>query len=309
MTLERSQVLPPAEQKEPAQIGQLLFLQHPGTPDTFSGYGLVAKGGRQDHLLGLLMVDRPRRADPQYLAEIKGVYGECDLVAMTVSGERGLLCQMRVAPDSVAHLQPSLHPEAKHIQTALQPLLATPPNPILKVRWDRQSGLWRSEFWIGLPQEMQAVFEKNGPGCFAAEREDMVTFVTCAPDQDIQSFRSAKVLYGWELVEMPSAPIIRFRASILDDPTAPYILEHFLNVEDADQSRILSRLLEQDNLCFDFFGKEYEYHYSKYLPHPAKMREDLCYVIAWAKKHMATVPPEQRDFDRAKADFQRQFPV
>ena len=39
----------------------LLFLWHPGTRDIFSGYGLAIA---PLHLIGLMMVDRPRTVDP-----------------------------------------------------------------------------------------------------------------------------------------------------------------------------------------------------------------------------------------------------
>jgi hypothetical protein len=54
------------EQPQPNEIirrGQLYFLAHPGT-EIVSGYGLTTTAGRMDHLVGLLMVDRPRPVDP-----------------------------------------------------------------------------------------------------------------------------------------------------------------------------------------------------------------------------------------------------
>ena len=50
-------------------------------------------------------------------------------------------------------------------------------------------------------------------------------------------FRQAPVQWHWELIEMPTAPLIRFRVMILDNIYAPYALEHFLNVADPEQAR------------------------------------------------------------------------
>jgi hypothetical protein len=292
--------------KEVPQRGKLYFLFYPSS-DIFSGYGLTTKEGRKDYLVGLLMVDRPHPVDPAWLKQIEETYGEYQLVPMTAAGERGIACQMRVAKDSLPLLRPSLDPKAKEIETALKPLLNQPPAPILKVHWNPNLNLWQSEFWIGLPQEMQKVFEKMGYGCFAAEREDMVAFITHAPNQDIESFRNAPVLYHWELIKMPTAPLIRFRATIFDDPDFPYLLEHFLNVADPDQARCLSRLVRQEEIAFDFFKEDYEYAYSKHLPHPEKMRRDLHELVRQAVEHWGKIPKEQRDFDQAKAEFQRRF--
>jgi len=114
---------------------------------------------------------------------------------MTATGERGLACQMWVAPSSTPLLR---RPRGlEDVQAALFPLLDERPNPIFKVRWNGAQSLWQSEFWIGLPEDLQAVFDRNGPGCFAAQREDEVGFITHARDGDIASFRAAPVLYRW----------------------------------------------------------------------------------------------------------------
>ena len=308
MGLEANPLL--CKEKEHPQPGALFFLWHDTTPNTFSGYGVVSKDGRSDRLVGLLMVDRPRPVDPQWLANIEEAYGQYQLVPMTRTGERGILCQMRVSKDSLPYLRSFPNSKSSEIQTALKPLLDEPPNPILKVRWNPNAKLWQSEFWIGLPKEMQAVFEKMGHGCFAAERQnETVSFITHAPATDIASFRRAPVLYRWELVKMSTAPLLRFRATILDDPRSPYVLEHFLNVADAEQARILSRLVGQKELSFDFFGEEYEYQYSKRLEHSVQMREQLRVLVSQAVDYWGTLEPSERDFDWAKAEFQRRWPV
>lgn len=298
----------PLEAKERPRVGDLYFLWNP-TTENFSGYGLVTEEDHPDRLVGLLMVDRPQPADPQWLAKVEAAYGEYRLIPMTKTDERGILCQMQIVKDSLPYLRSFPNPKSSDIRVALKPLLDEPPNPVLKVRWNPLLSLWQSDFWIGLPQEMQAMFIKTGYGSFAAESKGIVSFVTYAPDEDIESFRRAPVLYRWELIQMPTAPLIRFRATILDDPRSPYALEHFLNTSDLEQARILSRLIEQKELSFDFFGAEFEFRYSKHLDHPIRMREQLRWCVQQAKDYWATLDPEERDFDLAKAEFQRRWPL
>ena len=289
--------------------GQLYSLSHPGSA-LFSGYGLTTHAGRKDRLIGLLMVDRPRPVDPNWLAEIETLYGDYRLVPMTASGERGLVTQMRIAAESVPHLARFLHPMGQAITRVLQPLLETPPAPVLKLRWSPEQQLWTSSFWQGLLPEMQAVFEQLGEGCFAAERADnTVAFVTHAADADIERFHDAPVRWRWELIPMPSAPLIRFRAAILDTPDNSYVLEHFLNLEDPGQAHCLARLVDQEELIFDFYGQDYEYAYSKKIAHPPARRQDLQEIVRWAIEYYGTIPERERDFDRAKALFQRYFAV
>jgi hypothetical protein len=78
--------------KETIGKGEIFFLCHSGTEKIFSGYGLTVEPGRKDYLVGLLIIDRPKPADPEWLKEIEVIFGEYQLVAMTASGERGIAC-------------------------------------------------------------------------------------------------------------------------------------------------------------------------------------------------------------------------
>ena len=283
-------------------------------PDLFSGYGLTNQAGRADRLIGLVMVDRPHPVNPAWLAEIEARYGDYQLVPMTQTGERGILAQMRIDPESVPVLERfsggPLGAIAQDFTRVLKPFLEAPPAPILKLRWDEAQKLWTSEFWVGLPPALQEVFAEMGYGVIAVERDDhSVGFVTHAADADIKRFRHAPVLWQWELIPMPSAPLIRYRAEILDNPADPYRLEHFLNVADSEQARCLARLVNQPELTFDFFGDEYEYAFSKRIDHPQAQRERLQAIVRRAIEEYGSIPAAKRDFDRAKALFQRYFSV
>ncbi len=92
-------------QKESIGRGELYYRRHPETDQIFSGYGLTNESGRKDRLVGLLMVDRPHPADPDWLETVASTFGECQVAPMTASGERGLACLMRIEDGSIPHLR------------------------------------------------------------------------------------------------------------------------------------------------------------------------------------------------------------
>jgi hypothetical protein len=151
--------------------GDLFFLWHPAIDKLFSGYGLTIQPGKNEFLVGLLMVDRPRPADPQWLAEVEATFGECHLVPMTATGERGIVCQMQIEPESLPHLRRFPDEDAAVLRTALEPLLEDPPKPVFTLRWDEEARAWCSTFapLAELPREIRQVFERTGYGCLAAE--------------------------------------------------------------------------------------------------------------------------------------------
>jgi hypothetical protein len=136
-----------APREETIGRGEVLFLSHPGTEDIFSGYGLTMQPGAEKLLVGLLMIDQPHPADPEWLAEVGATFGEYELVAMTPAGERGIACQMQIEPESLPHLRRFPGDWAAPMEAARQPRHARP--------WFRY-GLrptqptlarnWRSEF-------------------------------------------------------------------------------------------------------------------------------------------------------------------
>lgn len=132
--------------KEIIGKGELFFLSHPDTNDIFSGYGLTMQTGSKGLLAGVLMVDRPRPADPMWLREVETTFGECRLIPMTASGERGILCRMQIERDSLPYLQQFYDHKAAAIQVALKPLLDAPPSPVFRLRWQEKARSWQSQF-------------------------------------------------------------------------------------------------------------------------------------------------------------------
>jgi len=295
--------------KETIGKGELFFLWHPGTEEIFSAYGLTMRPGSKEFLVGLLMVDRPKPADPEWLSEVEATFGECHLVAMTATGERGIACQMQIEPESLPYLRRYPGEKADAIKTALKPLLADPPNPVFTLRWDEEARLWRSQFasLTELPGKIREVFERFGYGCLAAETNVGVVHVCHAADSDIDGFADKPVLYQWQLIKMPTAPLIRLELVIVDHPINPYKFESFLNVAQEDQARVLSQLANQDQLYLAFYGDGLNYRFTKIIEHDKQQWQYLDELVREAIDYWGEIPPAQRDFDQAKAEFMRQF--
>jgi hypothetical protein len=296
--------------KESIQRGELLYLQHPGTAATFSGYGLVTETGRKEHLAGLLMVDRPFPADPAWLQRVEERFGECRLVPMTTGGERGLLCQMYITPESAGHLGHLPGAQSAAIQAALRPLLDAPPAPVLSLDWDPERRLWRSRLGRPneLPPEVKAVFEQNGYGCLAVASSIGIVHVCRAPDADIASFRDAPVSYRWQLAQMPSAPLIHLTFHLFDRPNDPYRFESFLNIAEPDQAQVLADLANQDRLYLAFYDDSLDYRFARVTAHGEQQWQRLDELTALAEAHMASIPAGQYNFDLAKAQYMRLNP-
>jgi hypothetical protein len=253
------------------------------------------------------MGDRPRPVPPEWLRDGEEAFGEVELVEMTPGGERGILCQMQVEEGSVPHLRWFGTPKAKLIQEALDPLLEERPKPILKIRWDEERRLWANEFLTRtkIPPEDREVLEKTGSGCFAVETSEGIVFLAAASDADVQGFAGSPVLSQWQLVEMPTAPLIRLHVTILDRPHHPYRFEAFFNISSPESCRILSEQLGQDSLILAFLREDLEHRFSKMLPFAKEERRAVHQLIGQAIEHLATIPEGKRDFDPAKAEFQK----
>lgn len=297
-------------QSERLNRGELLCLYHPGTNDVFSGYGLVMEDDEPGDLVGLLMIDRPFPADLAWLERIYDAYGECDLVPMTAHGERGLVCQMHIEPDSLRHLRRFSPAFGQPLQEALQPLLEEPPAPILALRWDEGCRVWLSEmvFRNDLPPAVREVFEHTGYGCLAVESSRGIVHVCHASDEDIDNFVDKPVEARWDLIEMPTAPLVRLELLVYDAPRDPFCFESFLNVAAPDQLAVLAELAGQGDLYLAFYGDDLSYRYTAVLPHGEQQWQRLDEIISRGESYWAGLPEAERDFDRAKALYMRIHP-
>jgi len=274
-------------------------------PYTFSGYGLAVQLGRNDLLVGVLMVDRPYHVDPLWLRQVEETFGEYQLVPMTAAGERGLLCRMHIDPDSIPHLQRYPYEKAYAIEEALEPFLDHPPNPAFRMHWSVEQGVWLSQIQQPneLPEKLRDVLKMTGYGCLAVEADIGIVHVCHAPDVDIAGFADQPVISCWQLIKMPTAPLIRLELAILDNPDSRFLFESFLNVADEDQANILAQLAGQDNLYLAFYGDDLDYRYARVIPQDIQQWQLLDELTAEAHRYWESLPPEGRDYDQAKAMF------
>jgi hypothetical protein len=152
-----------------------------------------------------------------------------------------------------------------------------------------------------LPEEIRQVFEAFGYGCLAAETNIGVVHVCHAADSDIEGLANKPVPYQWQLAKMPTASLIRLELAILDRPSNPYRFESFLNVAEEDQARVLAQLAGQDRLYLAFYGDDFNHRFTKVVNHDRQQWQYLDELVMEAVEHWHQIPPEQRDFDQAKA--------
>jgi hypothetical protein len=294
-------------QKETIERGDLFYLCHPEIEEHFIGLGLSIEPGRKDRLVGLLMVDRPHPADPDWLQLVANIYGECQLVPITSSGERGLACQMQIAADSLPYLRQLPSRQSTSFQWALEPLLDNPPRPTLIFNWDEQVQAWHCKLTgvNELPAEIREVFERTGYGCLEVESTLGVVYICHMADAVIDGLIDKPVWYQWNLIEMPSAPLIRLDFYIVDDPNNPFGIVSYLNVGAEGHARLLDQLMNQDQLFLAFYGDNLDYRYIMAVEHDAEQLQKLGELVTRANIYWESLPPERRDFDRAKAEFIR----
>jgi hypothetical protein len=156
-----------------------------------------------------------------------------------------------------------------------------------------------------LPPKIREVFEQTGYGCLAAETDQGVVHVCHAADRDIAGFSDKPICYQWQLLILPTAPLLRLEITILDQPLNPYRFESFLNVDQEDQARILAELANQDHLSLAFHGDDLAYRYTRALTHGEQQWQYLDELAMAATNHLQAIPEGQRDFDLAKATFIR----
>ncbi len=255
------------------------------------------------------MVDRPHPVDPKWLNMVEDVFGEYQLVPMTATGEQGIVCRMRIDPDNLVHLRQLPAGRGSAITRALGPLLDELPKPYFALKWNEDRQAWVSEIPLKteLPQGVRDVFKNTGYGSLALETDMGVVHVCHAADPDIEGFADKSVISRWQLIKMPSAPLVRLTLTILDRPEEPYRFESFLNVAEKDQFDILVRLANQRRLYLSFYGDDLNYRYTKILEHDEQQWQLINDLTTEALDHLSKIPPEKRNYDRAKGDFMRRF--
>jgi len=270
---------------------------------------LTTGSGSKANLVGLLMVDRPYPVETAWLRQVENSFGGYQLVPISVTGERGIVCRMQIDPDGISYLIKHPFEKSYLIKEALKPLLDQPPKPSFLMHWDSAKKLWRSQIQHPneLPIEIRSLLEKTGYGCMAVEADIGVVHVCHASDVDITGFKDTQVASHWQLIKMPTAPLIRLELVIVDNPVNPFRFESFLNVAEEDQTKILAELANQESLYIAFYGDDLSYRFTKTIHHDFQQWQLLDELTEEARCYWESIPQEERDFDRARMTFIRNY--
>jgi len=154
-----------------------------------------------------------------------------------------------------------------------------------------------------LPSELGAVFERTGYGSAAVETKAGIVHACYAADADIDSFGDSPIVSSWQLIKMPTAPLMRLEMTIFDHPSTPYHFESFLNVADPVQLHILAQLASQGKLRLAFYGDGLRYRYSKTIPHTEQQWQQIDELAEEAVVYWRDLTPWYQDYDLAKTQF------
>src|SRR4051794_27139859 len=87
--------------------------------------------------------------------------------------------------------------------------------------------------------------------------------------------------------------------TIYDQPQTPLALETFVNITDEQQRMDYAALASQQAIALLFYDESLTHQLTKMVP--LSTPEDSALVLQAAEQALQTIPPEQRDFDAAKA--------
>lgn len=122
---------------------KLHYLTH-NDKNVFSGYGIPIKNDKK-YLVGLLMIDRPEKADEEWLKLIYEQFQELTLMVMSSKGDRGMFCQMEINDNSLNKIIELNAPLDNKVKRALFRHMYELPKPYFKMEWDNNVNLWKSE--------------------------------------------------------------------------------------------------------------------------------------------------------------------
>ena len=130
-----------------------------------------------------------------------------------------------------------------------------------------------------------------------------VVYVCHASDADIAGFADKPVMSQWQLIKMPTAPLLHLTLVVLDAPIAPYQFESFLNVAAEDQANVLAQLANQDRLYLAFYGDDLTYRFTKVIDHNAQQRQQLDELVTWALDYWNAIAAAERVYGRLMMPF------
>ncbi len=155
-----------------------------------------------------------------------------------------------------------------------------------------------------LPPELAAFLKDKPFACLTHATDRGTVVLVKAPGHEIESVRGTVPIHlRHELHQHPTAPVIRMLLTIYDQPARPLALETFINVDDLQQHDDFAALAKQTELPLLFYDEQLQHRLTKVVA----LRDpvQLISVLQAADEILATIPPEQVDFDQAKTDVVR----
>ena len=136
--------------------------------------------------------------------------------------------------------------------------------------------------------------EEAHAGCFVAKLSL----------EGIQQLRGRiPVDYNFTLAAMPTYPIVRARLRFWS-ATGPLVMAALFDIGAQEHGRVLLHLSAQHAFHVHLHRNDtLAYIYSKLCPLKPSLQEDLDAIVAEAKRRLAAIPEDDRNFQRAKHAF------
>ena len=156
-----------------------------------------------------------------------------------------------------------------------------------------------------LPDNLrQALLAYDSPMALITEVNHETAIVAKMPAADLAGFRGAPVAYHYELAQYDEGPVLCLAMDILNDPSQPFSIEMFLDVNKPEDLALAEKLAAQTTLRLHFYNFGLAYQFSKQLPHRRQQRRELTRLIRLALNHLKTVA--EPDWYAARQRFMRE---
>lgn len=155
---------------------------------------------------------------------------------------------------------------------------------------------------IALPPELADFLQDQDLAALFHAADVGTLLVVKAPSAELATLRGPiPIGLIHELYTHPRSPVIRSLLTFVDQPEAPLKLETFTNPGDPDQRDPFAALAEQDEIPLLFYDELLQHRLSKRVNNATA--GEIPAIVATADRLLAAIPPDERDFDRAKADI------
>jgi hypothetical protein len=167
-----------------------------------------------------------------------------------------------------------------------------------------QFGRHRPLYPTALPPELAAFLRESEYACVSETTDQGTVLVIKVPTADLESLRGAvPILLQQALYSHTAAPVIQMVVHIFDQPASPLALETFFNVAEPAQHERYAALATQTTLPLLFYDDTLTHQLTKVVPY--HQQEETAATLALAERLVCLIPPDEYNFDLAKAAVTR----